>query len=223
MQANETCVACPVFHNCDNQAIYNYLPLIEFQNLAEQAGLATNPDIECLRDYIVAAKDILEVGPGYGRIIAALAKSAPHANITGIERNQRLYQHLKQCFPTQNFLLQDVLTTSFQPQYELILLLWSFIAEFSPLEQARLVCVLAKAIKRGGHIAIETIMLGQHHPYANVQSNQYFEVSNPYGTDHFYVPTLQEIEHYARLANLSFKKVLNYAARGVSRVIYILG
>jgi SAM-dependent methyltransferase len=147
--------------NTDNNAFYENLKAEGLKEIAENGGLASGCDIELLRPYWSKATSILEVGAGYGRVIDYLLKHDYQGKITAIERCDVLFQHLEKNYGTYNnikLLHADVrYLDNLNEQFDLILMFWSIIAEFLPIEQLDVIIKLSKLLKQKGKLIIDTM------------------------------------------------------------------
>jgi len=78
------------WQNDDNLLIYNAMPLSEFRNTAINGGLENGCALDQIAHYIFKASSILEVGAGYGRVIANLLNKGYSGKLTAIERDVKL-------------------------------------------------------------------------------------------------------------------------------------
>lgn len=58
-------------------------------------------------EFIDNAASVLEAGAGYGRVIASILKQNYNGQITAIERNYKLYQHLQQYYGDKITLINE--------------------------------------------------------------------------------------------------------------------
>jgi len=94
--------------NADNKEFYEHFSFEEHQKYLALAGLSHNPDIEQIKDYILSASSILDVGPGYGRVIEAARKLGYQGKYTGVEFSHHLADYLK-----ENYKDEEIIEESF--------------------------------------------------------------------------------------------------------------
>lgn len=67
---------------------YEEMPVVEFDAIAESTGITSNKDIALIRQYIINAETMLDVGTGTGRIIEDVLKINPNLQLTCVERSK---------------------------------------------------------------------------------------------------------------------------------------
>ena len=114
--------------NEDNQEFYNQMPIEKFKYYAVSGGVETGEDVRQIKTLVQQAKTILEIGCGYGRILVH--------NFTGkinaIERNDFYYEYCSKKYSNDKIEIfhDNIMTWKFGQMYDLILWMWSSIAEF---------------------------------------------------------------------------------------------
>lgn len=208
--------------NLDNASIYDRLPLDDFRAFAGQVGIANGEDVAQIQDKVLKAESILEVGCGYGRVLHHLSIINPRAELWAIERNPILLKLCQQQFPQVHYLAGNALEVPLLKQHDLILLMWSTLGEFSPSEQSQLLKKLAASLAMNGSITIELGFLQEAHPYATI-SQQSVIIETPYGTDHVYIPNLDELDGLTNQAKLTLVSQETYkTATGHNRLLLTL-
>ena len=148
--------------NVDNAELYEKMPLDFFMSVAAQGGLDTCNDVAAIKNYIDNAVSILEIGAGYSRVINFILKQNYNGQITAIERNLKLYQHLQQVYSDKITLVNtDIQKVKLNTKYDLILWMWTGICEFSKPEQQAVIKMLADYLSPQGFLIIDTIPIGR--------------------------------------------------------------
>ncbi|MFN3234108.1 MAG: class I SAM-dependent methyltransferase [Gammaproteobacteria bacterium] len=206
--------------NEDNQTIYENMPLDDLEHCAHLVGIAHGEDIDQIQRYLYSAKNILEIGAGYGRVIRKLLADYPRANITAIERITKYADYLKQTYPEVNVVNENIFNVTFTQKYDVILLMWSTFGEFSRNEQGKLLNYLLSQITPKGVIFIELWKPMSKHVYANKVIENNVEYKSVYGNHYVYIPRKKELITFAR-KNLISLKTINYKnSTNEERVIF---
>lgn len=214
--------------NSDNNAIYETIKAQGLYKLAKKGGLSTGCDMEYLTPYWSVAKSVLEVGAGYGRVIDYLLKHPFQGAITAVERCNALFEHLEKQYTTYKniqLLHADIrYLRNVNERFDLILMLWSGIADFSPKEQRLIFAKLAKLLNEKGKLIIDTlpastIPLDMRQSGAKKVYKQ--EINGV--TVYTYSMSLKEIDNYAQLAGFtSIEHKTYYTLTGRERLLHIL-
>jgi len=199
--------------NTDNTAFYEAISVDTLQQFAEKAGLSTGCDLDLLKPYWSKAQSILEVGAGYGRVIDYLMKHHFTGQITAIERCNVFFNHLQKQFfeyPNVELVHGDIMQVDLPQKFDLILVLWSGIADFSHQEQSAFVLKLANFLKTGGDFIIDTMPQKVLPLMCTEQrGDQTFLTMVNNKIVCTYEPSAQEILHYAQLADLNYQNLIN--------------
>jgi precorrin-6B methylase 2 len=190
--------------NADNAELYEKMPLDFFMRMAAQGGLDTCNDVAAIESYINKASSILEIGAGYGRVIEFILKQNYNGQITAIERNYKLYQHLERLYSNKVTLVNaDIQQVKLTSKYDLMLWMWTGICEFSKPEQQAVIKMLADYLAPNGFLIIDIIPIEfkTQHTIAYDKHNRI--VSTPFGSDYGYFPDHFEIMEYIDNANLA--------------------
>jgi phospholipid N-methyltransferase len=214
--------------NEKNDAFYTALEAKGLQQIAEKAALATGCDLHLLESYWSKAKSILEVGAGYGRVINYLLQQHFQGKITAIEKNSTFFKYLTEHFnqyANVHLLQGDILYShNITERFDLILYMWSGIADFPPREQLEIIKKLKKLLQENGHLIIDTIPANII-PINSKQigANAYLLEINNNASHLAHSLTKHEIESYAAKANFSNVCCIHYkTAIGRKRISYIL-
>ena len=147
--------------NEENNLFYDSIQTIGLKKFAAIAGLSTGCDLDILKPYWSKTRSILDIGAGYGRAINYLLQHDYKGTITAIERNNSFFEYLvKHYSHYQNITLlqKDFLTLpNFNEQFDLIIILWLGIADFSKKQQVIIFKKLRELLNDRGTIIIDTL------------------------------------------------------------------
>lgn len=215
----------PQWSNYENNAFYQEIKPEGLQKLAMKAGLLTGCDIKLLKPYWQQAEKILDVGSGFGRVVDALLACQFNGEITAIERNELLYQHIKKQHQNKVKLFnKDIHELHYiTEQFDVIFFLWSALADFSPDEQPVILSELAKLLTQGGKLIVDTIP----HDVKPLDTEEFAQrsfltrASNE--VVHTYEPTYDEMMRYATESGLNNCELL-HCTTDTSRIrwLYVL-
>lgn len=209
--------------NSDNATFYEHNTDI-LQEWADAGGLASWPDLIAIHAYIDNAERILEIGAGYGRVQHYLLEHFPNKSLSALEKSSELFNTLKQQFAQRISLIHADITTYTSKQcYDLILWMWSGITDFSQAEQPQLLKHIQPLLSDNGRLIIETF------PHdltpvngSTVDTQSYLLTANEF-TLHGYIPSPEEMRHFAEQAGLTLEKQLTYTTdSGRERKLYVL-
>ncbi len=213
------------WNNSDNDHFYGHVAPQGLMEFSKKAGLETSCDLELLNPIINESSSILEVGAGYGRVIKYLLDNNFKGEITAIERNASMFQHLKNNYGNYATLLNlDIFhCEQIQERFDLILYLWLGIADFPALEQEQVISKLKKLLNPNGKLVIDTMP----DETLLLQSEQLDQKTFLLTTDNSQVyirkPHEEDIRAYAMTAGfLSVDKRPYFTTTGRERMIYIL-
>ncbi|MFN3234938.1 MAG: class I SAM-dependent methyltransferase [Gammaproteobacteria bacterium] len=200
--------------NQDNAAFYENVTAQGLQELAEKAGLCAGCDIDPLWSYIKNASSLLEVGAGYGRVIDALLKRQFAGKITALERSQSLFTYLQDRFSHDQVDLHyaDILSYCEKTvkKFDVILFLWSGIADFPQDEQLELVRVLSRRLRKNGMLIIDALP-GFVVPLCSEKTSfkDAYKLSHNNSVVYMQNIFFENIKKYARISK--FKKIGSYS------------
>ncbi len=212
--------------NYDNSDFYENINIADMQELAAIGGLSTGCDIEKLKPYWSKAKSILEVGAGYGRVIQSLLNNNFSGKITAIERSNILFQNLQQHYGDNVALLHNDIHNcqNIDDTFDIVLFLWSGIADFLPIEQQHIINNLAKLLNNGGKLILDT-MPDKTTPLGMEKSKiqrVYKQIHNDCVV-YTYSISIEEIDSYAQSAGLTNVRHIPYMTdTGRARLLHIL-
>lgn len=200
--------------NNDNEAFYQSISVEGLKEFAEKGGIASGSDLECLKSYWFTAQSILEVGAGYGRVIDYLIKHNFSGKITAIERCNASFEYLQQQFSHNSnvTLVQDDILNcdKVKMKFDLILFLWSGIADFSQQEQSLIIKKLAKLLNQGGHLVIDTMPPDVKSLSSTEVDKQLLYIKSDQSSAYGYIPTVDQIKDYGNEAKLLNSKVISF-------------
>lgn len=218
--------------NIDNNNFYEKLNANGLGEIAKVGGLARGADVLHCKEYWQNARNILDVGSGYGRVIDCLLENGYSGEIVSVERCETLCNalHAKYLANAKIQILKidihDILLV-FSPLYttkfDTILWMWSGIADFPPEEQSGIVCNLASLLKLNGTFIIDTMPAEITPVLGKEIASQCFTTTLNGATVHTYQPNESEIRAYAQEAG--FSKIIKtscFTDIGRKRSLYIL-
>lgn len=214
--------------NSDNGAFYEGLKIGGLKALAKKAGLENGCDMDILAPYWSHAKSILEVGAGYGRVINYLLKHQFAGEITAIECCRTFIKYLDSRFhhcKNVHLIPADILyLNDMRGRFDLILMLWSGMADFSPREERSVFLKLAKLLTSQGKLIIDALPASTI-PLDMIQSGEKkIYKQNLNGKTIFtYSMSIQEIYTHAEVAGFYKTSHKHYCtSTGRNRMLYIL-
>ena len=212
--------------NNDNDAFFDHFTLIVHDECLFNAGLATNKDLIFIQKLIVKAKNILEIGAGYGRIVKGIKNINPCVRVDAIEKSSLIFDTLKKFEDVKGVALynQDVFNffDTCQERYDLVLLLWSTLAVFSPSEQFKLLKQLRNYLSADCKVVIDFFLRAEGDLKPHTLDN-YYQVDTDQ-TSHFgYLCPKKRLKQMSEMIGYSCVSFYEYAAdQGVVRQIAIL-
>ena len=146
--------------NKDNADFYEKITASELKEIAELGGLADHSDLKNITDYISNAKCILEIGAGYGRVLDYLLKHSD-AKLIGVERSQTFFNILQEKYRDQDrvkLIHADLFDFVLDERPDLVLWMWSGLAEFSCKEQQIIFEKMTGLLGNGSILIVDTIL-----------------------------------------------------------------
>ena len=210
--------------NYDNQEFYETLSLEDFKKFAACAGLTAYSDLRAIDEYIKPSKSILEIGAGFGRVIDYLLKNYPAKSVVGIESCQKLFDFLTRKYKANSqvrILKQDIHSLKIDLKQDLILWMWSGVADFSPLEQTIILKNLKAILSDQGVLIVDTISPNRTPVGMEKQEPQVFLLNYHGSTIHTYSLTNEEIDTYAQELLLKVKHLDYITTTGRIRSLHI--
>jgi SAM-dependent methyltransferase len=211
----------PQAYNDNNIDFYRKIKIDTFKEIATLIGLDTGADIDLIYPYIKDAKNLVELGAGYGRAIQLLLQKGFQGKITAIERVPELIKHLEQNISNiVIFQQQDLKKLQLTTKPEAILWLWSGILELSKEEQVGAIQNLQKTLSEKGILVVE---IPRKVKYVGVHvGDQRMKVETDWGTIDAYLPRHEEMVEYGQLAGFSEVQLIEYQTRtNLDRSLYL--
>jgi len=209
--------------NSDNILTYQKIPLNIFKKTAIAGGLDNGCDVKALKKYIQNAKSILEVGAGYGRVLDHIIKSGFKGKLYALERTTKFCRFLNKHFPTVKIIHADVRKFKTKHKFDLILLMWAGLGDFSHDEQLLILKNLKLHLGHHGFLIFDLIPIGSKVINAINYDRQNKSIFTAYGDHYGYFPLFDEIEFYTRKLNLSLRERKIYKTKtNKIRYLYIL-
>ncbi len=216
--------------NKDNNAFYEAVKADGLKELARKAGLVSGCDMKVLTPYWTKAESILEVGAGYGRVIDYLLEHQFKGTITAVERCNTLFDHLETQFGEHknvHLVHQDILELDIDNigSFDLVLMLWSGLADFLPKEQRLVFKKLGILCAKMGKCIIDTLpefIIPLNSDSTCDQRTYKQQINN--ATIFTYSISLAEVKKTARLAR--FYNIWHenyYTETNRKRILHILG
>jgi SAM-dependent methyltransferase len=209
--------------NEDNRAFYQNMSIDEFKHFSIPSHLAEKKDIQNISKLISAAYSILEVNAGFGRVIDGVFELRFKGEVTAIERMPSFCQYLRKKYRQRCHIIEgDILFYDFKDKYDVILFMWSSIAEFSPSEQRYLIVKLSKLLNTGGHIVIDILESNATLPHARKSESQQIEIKH-HQTVRGHLPTDREWQTWFQVANVSVDQLIRYQLTDrIKRKCYVI-
>jgi phospholipid N-methyltransferase len=200
------------------------VPLDEFYKNAVIGGLDSGKDIDVIMPYVNAAESILEVGAGYGRVLNHLITRGYKGKLSGIERSGKLCKWLNSQYQQRVMILKgSLMTITHQEKYDLILWMWTGLAEFSKDEQITGLKKMLQYLNPEGKIILDMVPLTEKTLNTVALTVQEHIFETKYGTDHCYLPSEEEITGYAHAIGLNkVEKIAYKPLPERTRLFYIL-
>ena len=215
----------PAWSNQNSKKFYEHIPIELFEKIAATGGLINSYELELIKPYIKKANNILEVGGGYGRVINHILKHrTSNTEITTIEQSQHLYKHLCATFSENiRVIHENIKTITFDEKFDLILLMWSGLAEFSKRYQPFLIKKLIMALNNHGILIIDNID-SQCKPIGSTFfKDQTYLIETPYGNLYGYTPSKKDVQYYLKGLPVKNLEVINYNTEQYrARELYII-
>lgn len=214
-----------LWSNSNNDDFYNTVNVQWQHELAEQVGLSSGCDIEFLKPYWQQASSIFDAGAGYGRVLGALLSGGFAGKLVGLERNNQFFQYLQAQYGDRVELYHSDICDCgvITERFDVIFLLWSVLLEFSKTEQPLVIKALGQLLAPGGVLIFDSITPGMNLSVGKKISGQFCVVTQDNTNLYGYIPTTEEIKHYADSADLMLKESFQFLTDAQRpRDIYIL-
>ncbi len=199
--------------NVANIAWYHQGTARAVEDLVEQAGLQTNPDIDRIRNEIRGAKSILEIGSGSGRVIRAVRSLNPSASLVGLEPAASLFVDLKAYFSgdrqTQIIRkrIQDYARWNLK-KFDLVLWMFSGYADLSLSEKRNALKMTARLMSKHGRLIID--LAAGKSSNATAEQDRLSIIRRPYGDYRGILPTDHELKEDCEAECLEVESTQRY-------------
>ncbi len=209
--------------SASNIDFYEKISPEKFTYFAELLGMHTCNDVEEIYPLIAKATHLVELGSGYGRVLAHLLAKGFAGNITALERSSAYCKYLRDKFGEAiSVHQQDILAMDFPFRADAILWMWSGITELGPKEAGLAVRRCYELLSEKGVLCIEAPH-GALHYVGKMGQKKHVTVETEWGTLQAYLTDEQEVRSYAQQAGFRNVEARIYATeKNVERVIYIL-
>ena len=199
------------WNNSDNVSFYEEMSMEYFMYGVTQTGLSNGCDIDAIQKHINKASSLLEIGAGYGRVLEHVIKRGFDGELFAVERNSKMYQHIKKEYGNKAKIINtDIRQMKIDKQFDLILWMWTGIAEFSKPEQPSIIKILASHLSPNGLIAIDVVPIEcSTANTADIDKHNRIIIA-PHGTESCYLPSSGEIDSYAKELGLSQGQTIAY-------------
>jgi len=180
-------------------------------------------DLHLLRLYIAQSGRILEVGPGFGRVLDfLLTVSAGSSSITAIEASELIYRQLSLRYGSQvNLQYGDVLTAPLSGNFDLALLLWGTIVDFSKSEQILLLRRLGGQLSSCGYLVVDLLKAPGVSQVATSCQGQELAIIESGAQQRGYLPSVSELVQQAKQVGLQLHELLSYGGDKGGRFLCI--
>ena len=210
--------------NKDNLLVYEKTPIFKLKECAAISGLDSCCDLRLIHQYIQRSSSILEIGAGAGRVLDYLINSNYQGEISAVECCQNYCQQLLKRFGQKiSVYCQNLLRLSLPKQFDLILWMWSGIADFAPAEHLLALKNLLSTLTDHGILIFDTLDPTVTPAATKYNKGQEYYIDIKYGIIRTYSVTKQELDQYAKKLHFIEKKQLHYTAtNGKERILHIV-
>ncbi|MDO8953533.1 MAG: class I SAM-dependent methyltransferase [Gammaproteobacteria bacterium] len=210
--------------NADNKEFYENFSFKDYQKYLTLAGLASSPDVILIKDLILSAKSILDVGPGYGRVIEFAKNLGYQKQITAVEFSDALVTNLQKKFVDDKIIHGDFLKFATDNKFDLILMMWTTLSVFNPFdEQQACFYQCAKMLSDDGYCVIDMLLSNSAEEAITNKASQYYVTHAGNNTTHYaYGQSILEIMDYVAKAGLAIRQIKEYKAATAKRCLVIL-
>jgi len=209
--------------NDKNIQFYNNLGVDPFKKLSEVGGFNTYKDLEVVYPYIDHAGSIVELGAGYGRCLDFFIRNNFEGKLVAVEKAIPYLNYLQENYSDRvEIINEDIKKLSLQENADVILWMFSGIIDFSRDEQIEAIKRLYLLLNPGGKLVIDIPRL-DFKTYAHHKDEQNLKFDSQYGLLECYIPSMEDMIDYQKLAGFANFIRLGYATTtNKERTIYIL-
>lgn len=174
------------------------MTLQEFLGAAKRSGISHGEDVSQIKDLILQSSSILEIGAGYGRVLKYIFGLGYSGILDAVENDIDYYQFCVDHYNNKASIYHaDIMSWCPDKKYDLVLWMWTGIAEFKPEEQEKLFRKLANMITPSGYIIIEKKDLGSDDSDRVVFEGNRCKFLYDLPGGNLYVPSNDELLKYA--------------------------
>jgi len=211
------------WNNDDNANFYESIDIETLRQFAIQGGFENGCDVDVVWPYINLSSRILITGAGYGREIRHILNRGYNGELYAIERSKKLCKYLTDTFNHRIELVNaDIRTYNFKEKFDVITSFWSGISDFAKNEQMSFLSCLAGLLNKEGYIILETLLHSLIPTNSSVAWEQSYIIPGKYYNVHGYIPSIAEINDYAKALHLNAKHIPYITTTNRQRVIHIL-
>jgi len=213
--------------NENNKLFYESVSPELMHEHAISEGLEFCYDVDQIMQYLAPHHSILEVGAGYGRVVAYL-RSHGFRSISTIERSVKCCRWLEELYRSKIdlFFTNDLRKfTAFAEEcaFYAALWMWDGITEFAKEEQHKVLEIVVSSLKRKGKLFVDVLSTSQNQDQAVSSSDQHHVISVGDNSIYRYYPTEQEIRSYCQIPIVQDVEVKEYETfTGKKRSLYTI-
>lgn len=206
-----------------NVNFYKNIGVERLKALAREGGFDTWKDLKVIHDYFKDASSILELGAAYGRCLDYFLEIGFKGKIICVEEVDAFYNYLKEHYHEHITLLkQDIKDLHMNEKVDTAIWMWSGIIDFSREEQKHCVKSIAQYINDNGYLIIDIPRIG-FKTFGQHRDDQNLYVETPYGNLWCYIPSLIDIDEYAKEAGFKEIQEIHFeTTTNKKRTVYIL-
>jgi predicted O-methyltransferase YrrM len=214
-------------NNQQNATFWKEIPAETLKDFAKRTGIENGEDVNALAQLInlQSSKRILEIGAGYGRVIARILSLGYTGELIAIERNPQYVELLRKTFSSRvHVVAKDLIEKDVAPKKpsDIILWMWSGIMDFNKQEQKAMIAKLKTMLSANGILVVETPKLGSIMNTTQQKDAQNVQLTVNYQTLHGYLPTSAELERIAKKAKFSKQENMSYTTQTQrERMLYL--
>jgi len=208
--------------NHDNADFYNASGVSLLSSTAERGGMATAPDVGLIWNHIKDAKNLLDVGSGYGRSVENIIQRGYQGAIDSVERSESLYQGLKKLESDHvHTYCADIFKYQTDQKYDAILCMFSTITDFPKQEQKELILFLSKFLKnRNSKMFFESFPAGKLPLNCSTDDGSSYKANYESHELNGYLPSLFDFFEYASAIGMRVNQELYLTTTGRMRAMF---
>lgn len=170
-----------------------------------------NQDLQLLLPYFKQVDTILEVGPGFGRVLDFLLQNCLPLSVSAVETSSIFCDYLSRRYLADVTLHhRNILQFDSDHQFDMVLLLWSTIVDFVAFEQQQLIDKLSHVLSDDGFLAIDMLIDPLRSGSATDYSGRELSIDDGMIRHRGYLPTKNELNAMAHNAGLELFDAIEY-------------